>query len=438
MNKIWCIARTEYLNSVRSRAFLMGLILLPIFMGGGILVQHFARSKVDVSPRKFMVVDRTGQLFPVLAAKARDYNENAVFEWTDGQKGKQVHSRFIPEEFPGSTNDEKSTEIKLSQKIRAKELFAFLVVEAEGGNTDAGAFQAAYFSDTPGYFELPSWIERVLSAEAQRRRVAAAKLDEVLVRRLTAPVHVRSLGLASVGAKGEIVKAKETNQIATFAVPAGSMILLFMLVMTSAPTLLNSILEEKMNKIAEVLVSSVTPFQLMMGKLGGAVLTSMTLSAIYLSAIGVLSWRYHFAEFIPASLYFWLLFFQLLAFLIYGSIFLALGSACNELRDAQSLMSPAMLIVMIPMFVWMPVLQSPSSGFARTLSLIPTATPMLMLLRIATRPGPPWWEIALGVVLTTAFMFLCLWAGARIFRIGVLSQGQPPSFRRLLTWAFSK
>ena len=134
---------------------------------------------------------------------------------------------------------------------------------------------------------------------------------------------------------------------------------------------------------------------------------------------------------IPASHYVWFILFQLLALFIYGSIFSAVGAACTEIRDAQSMMFPAMLGMLVPMWVFLPIIQSPSSAFARVMSLIPPFTPMLMMLRISVPPGPPWWEIALSVVLTVLFMLGCVWASAKIFRIGILSQGQTPSFARL-------
>jgi ABC-2 type transport system permease protein len=193
-----------------------------------------------------------------------------------------------------------------------------------------------------------------------------------------------------------------------------------------------------MQKISEVLLSAVTPFQLMMGKLLGATMVSFTLSALYLGCITGMLWKMGVLNLVPPTLIPWFVFFQLLSLLIFGSIFLAIGSVCSEIRDAQSFMFPVMMLVMLPFFVFMPIMQSPGSSFARWFSLFPPATPMLLLLRIAIPPGPPWWEIALGVALTTLFMFGCVWAGAKIFRIGILAQGQAPSFGKLLAWIFSK
>jgi ABC-2 type transport system permease protein len=127
-----------------------------------------------------------------------------------------------------------------------------------------------------------------------------------------------------------------------------------------------------------------------------------------------------------------------LALLIFGSIFMGLGAACSELSDAQSMMMPAMLMAMLPMFVLSVVLQEPDSPFSVIISLFPPCTPFLMLMRIAIPPGPALWEIILGVALTLGFTLVCIWAAGKVFRIGILAQGQAPSFRKLFTWILSK
>ena len=213
--------------------------------------------------------------------------------------------------------------------------------------------------------------------------------------------------------------------------------LLFMLVMMSAPALLNQVLEEKMQKISEILVAAVSPFQLMLGKLLGTILVSMTLSLLYLGAIYYMTIHFEVSGLIPASMYAWFIFFQLLAMLIFGSIFSAIGAACTEMRDAQNLMMPAMFIVVIPMMCLGIVMESPESLFSRVVSLFPPATPTLMLVRMSIPPGPTVWEIVLSVILTSSFALASVWAGGKIFRIGILSQGQAPTFTRLIRWIFS-
>lgn len=439
MVKILRVARTEYLNAVRSKAFIIGVLLLPVFMFGGIIIPELLKNKVDLKERRLLVWDRTGQLGAVLTAQNQQRNDREIYEWKDNQRGARIRPAFAIELWQPGPGEADNAEFALSERVRKKQLFAFLFIGRDAISADGGAdAEISYHTETPTFADLPSWIERVLNEEIKRARLETANLDRALVSRLTRYSPVKKMGLSKVSATGERIKGKQENQLATFGVPFVSMFLLFMLVMSSAPALLNTVLEEKINKIAEVLISSVTPFELMMGKLLGAVFVSWTLSLLYVGGVVVTLWKFGFLELVPLSHYFWFLLFQFLALLIYGSLFSAIGAACSEMRDAQSLMTPAMLLVIIPMFVWMPILQSPMSPFARVISLVPPLTPMLMMLRISVPPGPPWWEVVLGVILTTGFMLGCVWGSAKIFRIGILSQGQTPSLGRLLGWLWSR
>lgn len=448
MNKVWRVTSTEYLNAVRSKAFILGVLALPVIIAISIGAQFYAQKKTDLTPRRFAVLDRSGQLYTPLAAKAKartDWLRSGGPSVSVQLKGQSLkmdlpkQAEFVPEEFKFSGNDFKAAELQLSGRVRRKELFAFVII---GPNVlAAGATNGAdvlYHTQTPTYQDLPGWIESTLNNEVRERRFTAAGVDSKQVRDLSRPVPVQRLGLAEQKATGEVVQAKRENRFATMLVPLGGMFLLYMVVMTSAPALLNTVLEEKMQKISEVLLSSVSPFQLMLGKLLGTVLVSLTLSGLYVGSLTWVLWRFDQLGNVPGHLFAWFFLFQVLALLMYGSVFLAVGAACNEIRDAQSLMFPVMMVVMLPYLMFMPVLQSPASPFSRAVSLFPPATPMLMFLRIAVPPGPAWWEVALGVVLTTAFMLGCVWASAKIFRIGILSQGQAPSIPRMIRWVFSK
>ena len=183
-----------------------------------------------------------------------------------------------------------------------------------------------------------------LFSEVRERRFTAAGVDSRQVRALSQPVPLQRLGLAEQKATGEVVQAKRENRVATMLVPIGGMVLLYLVVMSSAPALLNTVLEEKMQKISEVLLASVSPFELMLGKLLGTVLVSLTLSGLYMGSLVWGLWRFGQLENVPGQLYAWFFLFQVLALLMYGSVFLAIGAACNEIRDAQSLMMPVMMV----------------------------------------------------------------------------------------------
>ncbi|MEO1524255.1 MAG: ABC transporter permease [Planctomycetota bacterium] len=432
MNKVLAVAKYEYLIAVTSKAFLLGVVMMPVFMGGAIVVQYLTRDQVDLTARKIAVVDKTGRLFDVIEQQNKIRNEFEIFETDeDGGEPRQTRAEFSIERVEPES-DEEELGIRLSDRIRSNELFAFAVIEEDVFDPSKQA-TVRYYSQTPSYQTLPNWIERVVNGEVKRERTEQLGLSNEDVLSLARTVPTRTFGL--IERDGEV---KEENRVLTFMVPFGGLMLMFMMVMSVAPAMLNNVLEEKMQKISEFLVSSVTPFQLMLGKLFGAVGVGLTLSTIYLGAAYGMARYFEIDDRIPFTLYLWFAFFVLLALVIFGSIFSAIGAACSEIRDAQSLMTPVMLLVIIPMMCMAPILDSPSSTFSRAISLFPPATPMLMFARIAIPPGPALWEIVLAVILTALFAAGCVWAAGKVFRVGILSQGQAPSFAKLVSWVLTK
>ena len=438
MRKVLSVMRTEYLISVRSKAFLIGLAMLPLIIGFTILAQVMTRDRADLSDRTFAVVDRSGRLFSIIEQEAAERNREAIYRPDDKGGKKQIRPRFVPIAHDETRAEDEQLQLELSEQVRQDKLFAFLIIGADAINGTAGeAARIAYYTQTQTYAQLPNWLESVLNEEIKRIRFSEAGIDEALVAGLSRRVRVKELGLVKVSAEGELFEAEEKNDAATYGVPAATVFLLFILVMMSCPTLLNTVLEEKMQRISELLISSVSPFQLMLGKILGAVLLSLTLSVLYVgAAIGML-WYFELSRLVPWSMYLWFGTFLLLALFIYGSVFAGIGAVCSGIKDSQSLMTPAMLMIMLPLFCWQPVLQSPDSAFSTWVSLFPPTTPMMMLLRLATSPGPPAWQVALSLVLTVAFTLGCVWAGAKIFRIGILSYGQAPTLGRLVRWIVS-
>lgn len=439
MKKVWRVTVTEYFNSIRSKGFIIGVLAMPLLLASAFWVSALAQKKADVTPRRFVVVDETGALLPTILSEATERNQGIHSEKPGPGKPSRPQPDFLPEAMDvPATGSSEDLVLELSDRVRKKELFAFVIIKQQALDTNAPSGAVLYYTQTPTYTELPNWLRRVINEEVQRQRFQAANLDPRLVEILSRSVPFKELGLASRDEKGGITKAKEQNPIRTFAIPAAMMFLMFIMVMWVAPTLLNSVLEEKMQRISELLISAVSPFELMMGKLFGAVLVALSLAMLYIGAAVFTLWRFQVLQLMPVELYAWFFLFLVPALLMFGSIFLAIGAACTDIRDAQSLMFPAILLILIPMFTWVPIIESPTSGFARAFSLFPPATPMLMMLRIAIPPGPAPWELVVGISGMLAFTLLCIWAGAKIFRIGLLVQGQTPSLARLVSWLWTK
>ena len=210
--------------------------------------------------------------------------------------------------------------------------------------------------------------------------------------------------------------------------------LMFMSIMIVCQPMLTSVIEEKQQRIAEVLLGSVSPFQLMMGKLAGNVGVALTIVAVYLLGGYFLAHYYGYTEMLPVRILVWFIAFEVLASLLFGAVFIGIGAACTEIKEAQSLMAPVMIVVVFPLMVWINVLQEPLSKFAMWISLFPPATPMLMMLRLAASPMVPLWQPILGIVLTLLMTLAFVFAAGRVFRIGLLVQGKAPKLAELAGW----
>ena len=168
-----------------------------------------------------------------------------------------------------------------------------------------------------------------------------------------------------------------------------------------------------------------------MGKLLGLMGVSLTLSAPYLSAAYWAANHYGVAELVSPALIVWFFIFLILAVVMYGSLFIAVGAACSDIRDTQTMLWPVMLLAMLPLFVWINVAKEPTSTFATAISFFPFATPTMMIIRMAVPPGIGWWQPVLGLAVMLITTVGCVYIAGRIFRVGILMQGKGASVRDL-------
>ena len=442
MRKTIVIAVREYQAAVKTKAFVVTLVAMPILMGGSIAVQLLLKDKVDTKDRTLAVVDLTGVLFNDVVKAAEIWNRDHIFakqsdESEKNDKSKQIKPRFMLEEYVPTSQNLDEVRLEMSERIRAKELFAFAIIPTDAITPTEGgeAPKIQYHSNTPSYRALNRWLALTVNAEIQKRRFDIAGLDPEVIKNATKRIQLDDRMLVTRDESGAITIAEKTNPAATFGVPAGLMMLMFMVVMVGASPLVNSVLEEKMQRIAEVLLGSIPPFQLMLGKLLGTVGVSLTLATVYLAgAYGALSYA-GYGSFFPTHLLWWFMLYQSLAVMMFGSIYIAVGAACSDIKETQAMLMPLMIVIMAPFFLWANVLKAPSATFAVVVSLFPPAKPMLMLLRQSIPPGVPAWQPALGIVLVTLTTILFVFVAGRIFRVGILMQGKGAKFGEMIRWA---
>ena len=218
-------------------------------------------------------------------------------------------------------------------------------------------------------------------------------------------------------------------------VPMAMMMLMFMVIFMGAQPMLENVLEEKSQRIAEVMLGSANATQLMAGKLLGGVAGSLTILAVYAAGGYAVAYHYEVTQMVPLRLVPWFLVFQVLAVMLFGSLFMSVGAAVSQLKEAQGMLIPVWLLMWFPMLVWLQVVREPTGSLATWLSFVPPTTPMLMVLRMAASDTIPLWQPLLGIVVLLATTLLCVFAAGRVFRIGMLAQGKTPKLSEILRWA---
>lgn len=446
MRKVLVIAIREYLAAIKTKSFVISLVIIPLMMGGSILLQTMLRGLEDARPRRYAVIDRTPgqQVGPALEAAAKLHNQAL----RAGKGSYDPTAAFFDIELVEPSPDDGEAidrqRFELSERVRRDELQGFLDIGGEvleppsAAEDQAGDSARLRFQSKGAQLELfPRWAEATVNQIVQARRGAEAGLAPTKLQAILRHVPLESRGLSHYQAStGTIAEASESNQLAALLVPVGLVGLMFMTIMIGATPLMHGVIEEKMQRIAEVLLGSVSPFQLMMGKLIGMSSVSLTVVAVYLAGAYWAAARYGFLDLLPAWLIVWFLLNQALAVLMYGSLFAAIGAACTDIKETQTLVLPVALVACLPVFVMQQVLANPHGNLSTTLSLIPFATPMLMMARQAMPPGVPWWQILFGTTGVLALTGACVYAAGRIFRVGILQQGKGARIGELFRWVF--
>ncbi|MCD4679615.1 MAG: ABC transporter permease [Bacteroidales bacterium] len=434
MRKIWILTKREFITSVRTKSFLIGLIIAPLLMGGSFIVIKLSEDKVDLTDKKFAVIDHSGIMGEALIQIADDRNKEYTIDKESGEKIRPAY--HFMNIIPDSANLLQQ-KFQLSEKVRNKELHAFVEIGQDvlhPGDSSEN-FKITYYAENSMIDDIMGWVGRAINNHIRQLRVKELNLGEDATNDLFYWINVEGMGLVSLDEEtGDVTDARSSSLAEALAVPYIFMMLMFMMVMMFTVPLLSAVMEEKSERIAEVLLGSVSPTQFMVGKLFGSILVSLIGSSVYVIGGAILATQTGFAESIPYHLLPWFFVFMILEIIMVGSIMIGLGAACNNAKDAQSLQFPAMLPVILPMFVMFPILKDPVSSFSTALSLFPPFTPMLMIVRQATPVTIPAWQPYVGLLGVLLFTLLTIWIGGRIFRTCILMQGTPPKISNIVRW----
>ena len=291
----------------------------------------------------------------------------------------------------------------------------------------------------PGTYEFIQGTQlRPDHARMIRESVERIVKDERYRRQSVEPMVVRALSQLPIVARSTVVTEsgeRKANDGLTAVLPFLFMMLIYMGAMTGGNYLFYGTLEEKSSRVMEVLLSAVSARDLMIGKLVGQGFVGLVGLGIYLGLGIAAASHFNMLGQLPLHLLPWLLVYFVIAYCLIGSLNLAVGSAVTEIREAQALYTPVIFLIMMPFMLMIPISQNPGSLLARVTSFFPPTTPYVMVMRMS-QPSHviPLWEMVATVVVGAIGVAVTLWAAAKVFRVGVLMYGKPPSLMGLVKW----
>ncbi len=450
LHRILLIAKRDYLATIRTKAFIIGLVVAPILFGGGFLGIALIQSKPDLKERHIAIIDRSGDRSGAVAAAviqaAQKRNARDLFDKTTHRQT-EPHYLF---EAVAPAADAQLQRLNLSGRVRHQELYAFIEIgptvldpappdaaTPASNEKDSKPAPVGIYPREGGFDEASGWLGDAINEGIRRVRLERLGVAPNRVGGALAGVKVDKFGLVSRDPKtGEIHEASKKNEGAEFGVPFGIMLLLGMIVMIGSSPMLSAVTEDKAQRLVEMLLGLATPFELMAGKVLGALGTSLTSSAFYIIGGTLALEGMGLSGMIPFAVYPWFYIYLIADVTFLCSLAAALGAGCASPQDAQQLAIVLLAPVMIPYFLLAFIMQQPNGTISTALSLFPPFTPMLMLLRQAMPGGGvPVWQPWVGLAGVLVFTFVMVVAAARIFRVAILLQGKTPKLADLVRWA---
>jgi len=441
MNKIWLIIQREFLTRVQKKSFLITTILVPLIFPAiiGVLVYIMKKESESAKADTVQVVDESGKF---------------IFE-----NGRRF--TFVPLAMPLEQAKKTYNETKD---------FALLYIPPFDINKPEG--MVMYTKENPSIEKVGN-LESVLQDRIRDLKLEEYKIDKETLKGLKVDVNLKQINLSDTG------EEKSSNSGILYGLGFGLGILIYMFVLVYGIQIMQGVIDEKTSKIVEIIVSSVKPFQLMLGKIVGIASVGLLQFTIWIILITVLSTGAlsYFGLKMPqkqameemtksmgneevkqamdqqnskinetlanvsqlplGKIAFVFLFYFLGGYLLYGALFAAVGSAVESMQESQQFQFPITLPLLIGYFgLFMFILRDPHGPVSFWLSVIPFTSPVAMVGRIAF--DVPTWELALSMVLLIGGFLFTTWIAGRIYRVGILMTGTKVSWKVLAKWFFMK
>jgi ABC-2 type transport system permease protein len=420
--KTFAVVRREYVERIRTKAFWIGTLLFPIlffgFIGLQIVLSHRAGGE-----HKLAVVDVGGHLFGPLS------RELAAQQEEHNKSGNTHRVNWALEQRPVTGNLALTKEV-LRKEVLSKKISGYLILDPVQLQKD----EAEYYSTTVSELVAMNQLERALNRIRIREKIAARGLPSDLAAQLEKRIDLKAFKVSAQGTAEE----KGAGIVAALIF----FFLMYSTFLMYGYQVMRGVIEEKSNRIVEVIIASVRPTELMLGKIIGIGLVGLTqycawaLIAMNLSLPAVTAAMASSdmgVPHIPLSMIGFFILFFVLGYFLYASVYTAIAAPFNTDQEAQQLAMIPMFMILAGIAVYPAVVYNPSGGIAVLASLIPFTAPLTMFLRTALSE-PPIWQILASVVFLIGTIFALAWFAGRIYRVGILMYGKRPTIPEIVRW----
>ena len=424
MNKTWVLIKREYLTRIKTKGFIIGTLVMPIFVLVMTFFPMIMKSLSSPKPRLIDVYDASGKVFDALTTDL------------EGEKNNNGSPKFKLERLQlseGQTFEDLKDEMNLH--IQTGERSAALVIADSVFNANQFAIYTKNVSD----FDFIGKMEYYLSQIISNIRLTESGLDPDQIKQLTEKVHAKTF---QVGDKG----AKEESGMMSFSLTYMMVFVMYLALLFYGTFVMRGIIEDKNSRVMEMVIASAKPHQLLAGKIlgiGSAGLTQFFIWAIFvvgISTYGLTMVKLFVPDMqslpIPAIspwIYVAFIGYFLMGFFVYASLFASLGSMVENESESQSMQMPVVGLLAVAFLTMIGMVRTPDAPFAIVMSLIPFFSPIIMFMRIANHTAPLW-QVLLSVGINILSIVGLIWCAGRIFRVGSLMYGKRPTLPEVLNW----
>jgi len=430
MRKMLAVLKREYLAAVRKKMFIVMTVLFPVLMSAAMLLPGLMVAR-GLGEKKVAVLDGTGKLqsaFTRTIAPVVPDPKKALRGRSRGELPQTIKAEYV-----AGTDVKPYLERLNADRNASNRLDGVFIIPADA--IDGADAKMTFYSRSSTDVITQERLGSIANRAVQRLRLSGRGIDPNTVDALTRDIPTDAVQLSR---SGEQKKGGELNLILGFLFAALLLIPSFIYGLE----IMRGIIQEKNDRVVEVLVSSMSPRQLLTGKILGVALvglTQVTAWMVMLSAVGAYAGTVaslagiNVTQFLRPMVFVYFFVFFVLAYLTYVCIYAVAGAVCNSEKEAQQLIAPISMLMMLPWFLMFAIITNPDSGLAIGFSLSPVFGPLTMFVR-ALVSEPPLAHLAISIAVSIATICAFFWVTAKIFRVGILSYGKRPTLGELWQW----